>query len=78
MEMAMKLLNGMTLIILIVGGLNWGLVGLFDWDWFVALFGEGSMAARIAHILVGAAALWQLVPFLSAFESDPPHAFPGR
>jgi hypothetical protein len=78
METGMKLLNLVTLIILIVGGLNWGLVGLFNWDWFVALFGEGSMLARSVHILVGAAALWQLVPLFSAFESDPPHAFTGR
>lgn len=44
----MKLTNLVTLIILIVGGLNCGLVGLFDWNWFVALFGEGSMLARSA------------------------------
>jgi uncharacterized membrane protein YuzA (DUF378 family) len=36
------------------------------------------MLARIAHILVGAAALWQLLPLFSAFESSPPHAFTGR
>jgi hypothetical protein len=74
----MKLLNVLTLMILIVGGLNWGLVGLFNWDWFVALSGEGSMLARIAHILFGAAVLWQLGPLFSAFESDPPHPFTGR
>ena len=58
----MKPLNLITLILLIVGGLNWGLVGLFNFDLVAALFGAGSMLARIVYILVGLSALWQVVP----------------
>jgi uncharacterized membrane protein YuzA (DUF378 family) len=54
--------NTATLALLIVGGLNWGLVGLFDFDLVAALFGETSVLSRIVYVLVGASALWQLIP----------------
>jgi len=66
----MKLVNLVTLVLLIVGGLNWGLVGLFNWDLVAALFGEGSAIARAVYVLVGASAVWQLVPLFKAFSSD--------
>lgn len=57
----MRIVNTLTLL-LIVGGLNWGLVGLFDFDLVAALFGEGSPLSRIVYVLVGLSALWQFVP----------------
>jgi uncharacterized membrane protein YuzA (DUF378 family) len=51
-------LDWLALILLIVGGLNWGLVGAFDLDLVAALFGPGSMISRIIYILVGLAAIW--------------------
>ena len=64
----MKPLNLITLILVVVGGINWGLVGLFDFDLVAALFGAGGFLARVVYVLVGASALWQLVPLLSAFN----------
>ena len=64
----MQLANKITLLLLIVGGLNWGLVGLFDFDLVTALFGEMSVISRAVYVLVGASALWQLVPL---FKSEP-------
>ena len=58
----MRIVNTVTLILLIVGGLNWGLVGLFGFDLVAALFGEMSALSRIVYTLVGASALWQLIP----------------
>ncbi|MEA1015469.1 DUF378 domain-containing protein [Sphingosinicella sp. LY1275] len=58
----MRAINALTLVLLIVGGLNWGLVGLFGFDLVAALFGEMSMLSRIVYTLVGASALWQIVP----------------
>ena len=43
----MKSLNLVTLLLVIVGGLNWGLVGLFGFDLVATLFGPGSVLARI-------------------------------
>jgi uncharacterized protein len=78
MEKSMKPLNLITLILVIVGGLNWGLVGLLDWDLVAALFGVGSALARIVYILVGVSAIWQLVPLIAAFGSDEASALRGR
>jgi len=61
----MRGLNVITLVLLIVGGLNWGLVGLFDFDLVAALFGEKSMLSRIVYVLVGLAAVYQLANLAS-------------
>ena len=74
----MKALNLITLILLIVGGLNWGLVGAFEFDLVAALFGEGSALSRLVYILVGLSALWQIMPLMSAFRIDEAHAEAGH
>jgi uncharacterized protein len=65
----MKALNLITLVLVIVGGLNWGLVGLFDFDLVATILGAGSALARLVYILVGVSALWQLVPLTAAFNA---------
>ncbi len=57
----MRFVNTATLALLIVGGLNWGLVGLFDFDLVAALFGEMSVLGRLVYVLVGVSGLWQLI-----------------
>lgn len=74
----MKRLNLVTLIVVIVGGLNWGLVGLVDFDLVATLFGAGSDLTRIVYVLVGASALWQLVPLFEAFKSGEVPALRGQ
>ncbi|MBA3526540.1 MAG: DUF378 domain-containing protein [Pseudomonadota bacterium] len=61
----MRGLNLITLVLLIVGGLNWGLVGLFNFDLVAALFGEMSTLSRIVYALVGLSAIYQLVALAS-------------
>ncbi|WP_205091554.1 DUF378 domain-containing protein [Thalassobacillus pellis] len=52
-------MNVLALILIIVGGLNWLLVGLFQWDLVGGLFGGmDSPVARIVYILVGLAAIY--------------------
>lgn len=58
----MRIVNTLTLVLLIVGGLNWGMVGLFGFDLVATLFGEMSPLSRVVYTLVGASALWQLLP----------------
>jgi uncharacterized protein len=70
----MKTLHIITLVLLIVGGINWGLVGLFNIDLVAALFGTGSALARIVYALVGVSALWQIVPLTTVFKSHEPAA----
>lgn len=64
----MRIINTVTLILLIVGGLNWGLVGLFGFDLVAALFGEMSLLSRIVYILVGISAVWQIIPLFQSEE----------
>lgn len=56
-------------ILLVVGGLNWGLVGFLDWDLVAAIFGDGSAIARVVYALVGLAAVYQLVRMPSMMKS---------
>ena len=56
-----KALSSIALVLMIIGGLNWALVGLFNFDLVEALFGAMSALSRIVYILVGAAALYGLV-----------------
>lgn len=70
----MRIVNTVTLVLLIVGGLNWGLVGLFGFDLVAAIFGEMSALSRIVYTLVGASALWQLVPLFRGEETRRVHA----
>ena len=49
-----------ALILVIVGGLNWELVGLFNFDLVAAIFGAGSILSRIVYILVGLAAVYTI------------------
>ncbi|MFU0504138.1 DUF378 domain-containing protein [Pseudaminobacter sp. NGMCC 1.201702] len=64
----MRTINIVSLILLIVGGLNWGLVGLFDFDLVAAIFGRMTLLSRIVYILVGASAVWQLIPLIRSFD----------
>ncbi|MGK9053380.1 DUF378 domain-containing protein [Neorhizobium petrolearium] len=66
----MRALNLITLLLIIVGGLNWLLVGLFQFDLVAAIFGgPGATLSRIVYVLVGLSALWQLVVFFRAMSA---------
>ena len=65
----MRTLNIITQILLIVGGLNWLLVGAFEFDLVAAIFGGQTAAlSRLVYIVVGLCAIWQLVRLGSLFE----------
>lgn len=49
-----------TLALVIVGALNWGLVGVFGFDLVAAIFGEGSALARLVYVAVAAAGVHQI------------------
>ena len=51
----------LALILLIVGGINWGLVGIFEFDLVAWLFGgAGSLLSRTVYILVAISAVWSI------------------
>lgn len=58
-----------ALILLFVGGINWGLVGLFGIDLVAMLFGEMSALSRVVYALVGASALYTIYSGNKLFRS---------
>lgn len=54
----MYYLEKLALWLTIIGGLNWGLIGLFDFNLVSAIFGSMSLLSRIVYILVGISSLW--------------------
>ncbi|NUR44573.1 MAG: DUF378 domain-containing protein [Sphingomonas sp.] len=64
----MRAINLLTLTLIIVGGLNWGLVGAFDFDLVAAIFGPMSALSRLVYILVGLSALYQIIPLLKGLS----------
>ncbi|MBQ3142284.1 MAG: DUF378 domain-containing protein [Bacilli bacterium] len=53
METLQKICLGIT----IIGALNWGMIGLFDFDLVAALFGDGELVTRLIYSLVGLAGI---------------------
>lgn len=60
----MSALDYIAMALLIIGGLNWAMVGLFDIDVVARVFGDNTPGTRLVYILVGAAALYAI--YLSA------------
>lgn len=56
----MNAVDWVAMVLLIVGGLNWGLVGLFDIDLVAALLGTQTPLSRIVYVLVGLSALYSI------------------
>ncbi len=59
----MKTLDVIVAVLLIVGGLNWGLVGLLNFDLVATLLGDGTILAKIVYTLVGISAVYQAAGF---------------
>ena len=66
----MKALNAIALVLIIVGGINWGLVGLLDFNLVSALFGVDTWLSNLVYILVGLAALYAIVLFKKVTTDD--------
>jgi uncharacterized membrane protein YuzA (DUF378 family) len=55
----MKTMDLITTLLVVVGGLNWGLVGAAEFDLVASIFGPMSPASRAVYVLVGLSALYQ-------------------
>lgn len=56
----MKTLDVIALILVVIGAINWGLIGFFQFDLVAALFGTMSAFSRVIYALVGIAGLYAL------------------
>lgn len=53
------LIETIVFVLLLIGGINWGLVGIFEWNLVDAVFGSMSLASRVIYALVGFAAIYR-------------------
>ena len=56
----MKILDTIAFILVLIGAINWGLIGFFSFDLVAALFGDMSTFSRIVYGLVGLAGLYSI------------------
>lgn len=54
----MKIIDTIALILIIIGAINWGLIGLFNFNLVDTIFGAMTIISRIIYILVGISGLW--------------------
>ncbi len=50
-----------AVIVLIIGGINWGLIGLFEWNFIGNVFGYDSVLTRTIYTIVGIAAVYTIL-----------------
>lgn len=65
----MRILDKIALALVVIGGINWGLIGIFRFDLVAWIFGgQAAILSRIIYTLVGIAALWCIT--LIFWDSD--------
>ena len=57
---ALNAMDWLALMLAIIGGINWGLIGAFNFNLVTAIFGDNTTVTRIVYIVVGLAALYCL------------------
>ena len=60
----MKVLDTIALILIIIGGLNWGLIGFFQFNLVDSIFGTYSIISRVIYALVGLSSIYGLSFFM--------------
>ena len=56
----MKIIDKIALLLVIIGAINWGLIGIFNFNLVDTIFGVMSIISRIIYILVGISGLWAI------------------
>ncbi|MBR0350486.1 MAG: DUF378 domain-containing protein [Clostridia bacterium] len=56
----MKVIDTIALLLVIIGAINWGLIGIFNFNLVDTIFGVGSVVSRVIYALVGISGLWSI------------------
>ena len=59
--MKMNSLDWIALVLVVIGGINWGLVGLFEFDLVASLLGEMTAITRAVYVIVGVSAAYMMI-----------------
>ena len=62
----MSALDWIAFILVVIGGLNWGLVGILNFDIVATIFGDMSVISRIIYALVGISAIYAIITIKKA------------
>lgn len=54
----MKVIDKIALVLIVIGAINWGLIGIFNFNLVDTIFGQMSIVSRIIYTLVGVSGLW--------------------
>ena len=57
-EEKMKVIDKIALVLIIIGAINWGLIGFFNFNLVAVIFGEMTWISRVIYSLVGISGLW--------------------
>ena len=68
--MKMNAWDKLAYTLVVIGGLNWGLVGFFKYNLVDKIFGVDSTGSRVVYDIVGLAALWMLYGMLTMMTND--------
>ncbi len=68
----LNVLGWIAVILAVIGGLNWGLVGLLNVDLVAAIFGAMSVLSRLIYVIVGLSAIYVLILAVKAKGSAMP------
>jgi len=68
--MKMSAMDWAVWVLLFIGGLNWGLVGAFNYNLVDSIFGVDSTIGKIIYVLVGLAAIWSLFSLFMKGNKD--------
>ena len=66
----MKVINGIVLALIVIGAINWGLIGLFNFNLVTYIFGDMQAISRLVFSLVGIAGIWSLTFFGKLGEEE--------
>ena len=62
--MRLNTLDWIALALIIIGGLNWGLIGFFDYDLVASIFGSMTTVSRVVYVVVGISAVYLIIESL--------------
>lgn len=74
----MRTLTIISLVLIIIGAINWGLIGFFGFNLVAAIFGPMSVISRIIYALVGLAGLYGIAMLVKLSESREDVCVPGH
>lgn len=55
-----QVLQTIAMVLLLIGGINWGLIGIFEWNFIATVFGYTSVLTRTIYALAGISALYRI------------------